>query len=58
MIVGGVPAKPIRERFPKAVAERLRALAWWDWEHAGLRPRWRISGRSMSRRFWKSTKPS
>jgi phosphonate metabolism protein (transferase hexapeptide repeat family) len=24
MIVGGVPAKPIRERFAKAVAERLR----------------------------------
>jgi len=36
-IVGGVPAKPIRERFPKAVAERLQALAWWDWNHAALR---------------------
>ncbi|WP_193178681.1 DapH/DapD/GlmU-related protein [Oricola nitratireducens] len=37
MIVGGVPAKPIRERFPKAVADRLQALAWWDWDHALLR---------------------
>jgi hypothetical protein len=37
MIVGGVPAKPIRERFPKAVADRLQALAWWDWDHASLR---------------------
>ncbi|GAB4359175.1 MAG: DapH/DapD/GlmU-related protein [Oricola sp.] len=36
-IVGGVPAKPIRERFPKPVAERLQALAWWDWDHAALR---------------------
>ncbi|MBA2518761.1 MAG: acetyltransferase [Chloroflexia bacterium] len=31
LIVGGVPAKPIRERFPGPVAERLRAIAWWDW---------------------------
>jgi phosphonate metabolism protein (transferase hexapeptide repeat family) len=36
-VVGGVPAKPIRERFPDTVGERLRALAWWDWEHARLR---------------------
>jgi phosphonate metabolism protein (transferase hexapeptide repeat family) len=35
-IVGGVPSKPIRERFPKAVQEGLLALAWWDWEHARL----------------------
>lgn len=36
-IVAGVPAKPIRERFPVAVAERMRALAWWDWDHKALR---------------------
>jgi phosphonate metabolism protein (transferase hexapeptide repeat family) len=30
-IVGGVPAKVIRERFPVAVAERLQRVAWWDW---------------------------
>lgn len=36
-IVGGVPARPIRERFPEALAERFRALAWWDWDHARLR---------------------
>jgi hypothetical protein len=35
-IVGGVPAKPIRERFPRAVQEGLLALAWWDWEHERL----------------------
>ena len=36
-IVGGNPARPIRRRFPEPVAERLLALAWWDWEHAALR---------------------
>lgn len=36
-IVGGVPARPIRERFPAAIAERFTALAWWDWDHARLR---------------------
>ena len=30
-IVGGVPARPIRKRFPDAVAERLVRIAWWDW---------------------------
>ncbi|MEZ2330436.1 DapH/DapD/GlmU-related protein [Mesorhizobium sp. RCC_202] len=30
-IVAGVPAKPLRERFPAAVAARIEALAWWDW---------------------------
>ncbi len=36
-IVGGVPARPIRERFPRAIAERLLTLAWWDWSHERLR---------------------
>jgi phosphonate metabolism protein (transferase hexapeptide repeat family) len=31
IIVGGVPARPIRRRFSEAVAERLRRIAWWDW---------------------------
>ncbi len=30
-VVGGVPAKPIRERFSRSIAERLAAIAWWDW---------------------------
>lgn len=30
-IVAGVPAKPLRQRFPEAVATRIEALAWWDW---------------------------
>jgi len=36
-IVAGTPAKPLRERQPAAIAERLIALAWWDWDHARIR---------------------
>jgi hypothetical protein len=32
-IVGGVPAKPIRQRFSDAVAEKLLRIAWWEWDH-------------------------
>jgi phosphonate metabolism protein (transferase hexapeptide repeat family) len=37
MMVSGVPATVLRERQPIAVAERLMALAWWDWSHLALR---------------------
>ena len=30
-IVGGVPARPIRERFSRDIAARLARIAWWDW---------------------------
>lgn len=36
-IVGGVPARVIKLRFPVDFAERFQALAWWDWDHAKLR---------------------
>ena len=36
-IVAGTPAKPLRERQPRDIAERLIALAWWDWPHDQLR---------------------
>lgn len=36
-IVGGVPARLIRERFDAATGARLGRLAWWDWSHARLR---------------------
>lgn len=39
MIVVGNPARVIRPRFPSVVAERMLALAWWDWDHATLRAR-------------------
>lgn len=35
-IVAGVPAKPVRRRFPERVAERIELLAWWDWDHERL----------------------
>ncbi|MBX4933006.1 acetyltransferase [Rhizobium bangladeshense] len=36
-IVGGVPARLIRDRFSEALGERMDELAWWDWEHDRLR---------------------
>ncbi|KPF67523.1 chloramphenicol acetyltransferase [Bosea sp. AAP35] len=36
-IVAGNPARTIRSRFSAEIAQRLLALAWWDWEHARLR---------------------
>jgi phosphonate metabolism protein (transferase hexapeptide repeat family) len=36
-VVAGVPARLVRHRHPPALAERLMALGWWDWDHASLR---------------------
>ena len=36
-IVAGLPARVLRLRQPPEVAERLVALAWWDWDHERLR---------------------
>lgn len=36
-IVAGVPAAPVRARLPERLAERMMALAWWDWSHDALR---------------------
>lgn len=36
-VMAGVPAKPIKQRLPAAVAERLIALGWWDWGHDRIR---------------------
>ncbi len=38
-IVGGVPAEPIRRRFPEDVAARLEATEWWHWDHETLADR-------------------
>lgn len=35
-IVGGVPARLIRERFPAEIGDRMDRLAWWDWPHETL----------------------
>ena len=36
-IVAGNPARIVRRRFDELTAERLAALAWWDWSHEALR---------------------
>ncbi len=36
-VVAGIPAKPIKQRFSPDIAQRLIALAWWDWPHSALR---------------------
>ncbi len=36
-IVAGTPAKVLRPRQPREIADRLIALAWWDWPHEDLR---------------------
>lgn len=36
-IVGGVTASKIRDRYAPGVADRMIALAWWDWSHDELR---------------------
>jgi len=38
-IVAGAPAKPIRARFPRVIAEAVEQVAWWDWDHATLAER-------------------
>jgi phosphonate metabolism protein (transferase hexapeptide repeat family) len=39
VIAVGVPARPLRDRFPRAVAERIAATAWWDWPRELLEAR-------------------
>lgn len=36
-IVGGVPAKTIRKRFPDETAEKLLKLKWWDWDEERIK---------------------
>ena len=35
-IVGGVPARIIRERFIAGIGSRMDRLSWWDWPHDKL----------------------
>lgn len=39
-IVGGVPARFIRYRFPEETIEKLRALAWWQYDIVRLDLTW------------------
>lgn len=38
-IVGGVPARTIRQRFNDDVARKLMATEWWDWDRSTLEER-------------------
>lgn len=38
-VVAGVPARPIRQRFPDEVTARLEAIRWWDWSREQLKAR-------------------
>lgn len=35
-VVAGTPARFVKWRHPRNTAERLQALAWWDWPHDRL----------------------
>jgi hypothetical protein len=36
-LAAGVPATPLRRRFPPESEAGLMALFWWDWSHERLR---------------------
>lgn len=36
-IVGGVPARPIRKRFPDETIEKLLSLRWWEWSEEKIK---------------------
>ncbi len=38
-IAAGAPARVLRQRFPRAVADTLQRIRWWDWDHATLTAR-------------------
>jgi phosphonate metabolism protein (transferase hexapeptide repeat family) len=38
-ITVGVPARPLRLRFPQEVVDQLLAIAWWEWDRATLEKR-------------------
>lgn len=40
-IVAGVPARPLRKRFPDDVITEILKSEWWNWDRAQLEERWR-----------------
>jgi virginiamycin A acetyltransferase len=38
-IVGGVPARYLKDRFPTDVCSKLQQIRWWDWTEPDLRSR-------------------
>lgn len=37
----GVPAKVIKRRFPEDISEKLKKIAWWDWDRKMLEERFK-----------------
>ncbi len=40
-VVVGVPARPVRRRFPEDVIHRILKSEWWNWDRQELEERWR-----------------
>ncbi len=40
-VVVGVPARPVKKRFPDEVIQRILRSEWWNWDRAELEERWR-----------------
>ena len=36
-VVAGVPAKFVKERFSKEIAEKLESIKWWDWSYEKIK---------------------
>lgn len=35
-VVGGVPAKMIKKRFPDEIIEMLEQMKWWNWDYEDI----------------------
>ena len=38
-VVAGVPATPLKQRFPQSVQDAMLRICWWDWSHDDLSDR-------------------
>jgi phosphonate metabolism protein (transferase hexapeptide repeat family) len=38
-VVAGVPAKPVKKRFPDEIIQKLLAVQWWNWSRTELEER-------------------
>lgn len=47
-VVGGVPARVIRQRFPDALIERIQVCPWWDWDLRTLALDWQHPEKAQS----------
>jgi phosphonate metabolism protein (transferase hexapeptide repeat family) len=59
MVVAGVPARPIRERFDRETIDALQRVNWWDWSHSELKAALddfrKLNGKEFARKYdpWK-----